>query len=320
MARLIVVAGASGAGKTFLLENVNRFHPDVRPLKKFTTRLNRTTEPKEGSIDLYFGCEDSQIQDCTYTYHYCSNNYGIRKKDIDLILSQNKSPMVIVASCPTIAKIKKDYPNALVLYVQTILSGEDLKEELIRYRDPIDVEERMRRQQTGLHEYAKYFDKKIFDYVLINNFTGDFLRQVEYLLDREINDGPNSNYVFVVMSFKEEYNKTYQVFKLAGNSLSDYKIQIERVDEHTGGYVITDRIDYCIAKAGLVICDVSEMSPNVFYELGFARGLEKPIIMTAKAGTILPFDLRQYRTIFYNDLIELQKKIILELKSHYGII
>lgn len=319
MARLIIVSGASGAGKTFLLENVSRFQAEVKPIKKFTTRKNRKTESKDSALDLIFGCTDEQIRKCDYKYNYCYNNYGINKEDIDEALAKNLSPMVIVASCTTIERMKRDYPNALVLYVQTILSGNDLKQELIKFRDPIEVEERMKRQESGLLDYARHFDKKIFNYVLINNFTNIFLTQIQYILDKEINYGPNTNFVFVIMSFKLQYNQVYDAFKLAGQSIKGHNLRIERVDEHIGGYIITDRIDECIKNAGLIICDVSEMSPNVFYELGYARGNEKSIIMTAKKGVTLPFDLRQYRTIFYDNPICLQKQIVNELINHYGI-
>ena len=319
MARLIIVAGASGAGKSFLLEQVNRFQAEVKPIKKYTTRPNRQTEPKDEALDLIFGCNDNQIRQCDYKYYYCDHNYGINKADIDEVILNNLSPMVIVANCQTIDRMKKDYPNALVLYVQTILSGSDLKEQLIKQRDPIDVEERMKRQESGLMDYIKHFDKKIFNYVLINDFSHSFLTQIQYILDKEIKEGPDSNYVFVIMSFNQEYNDIYEAFRFSGNSINHNGLIIQRIDEHIGGYVITEKIDICIERAGLIICDVSEMSPNIFYELGYARGKYKSIIMTARKGTTLPFDIRQYRTVFYDNAIQLQKQIIVELKNHFRI-
>ncbi len=39
-----------------------------------------------------------------------------------------------------------------------------------------------------------------------------------------------------------------------------------------------------------VIADVTEMSANVFYEIGFAEGFCRPVILTTKQGTVLPFE------------------------------
>lgn len=46
MARLIVVAGASGAGKTFMLSQLTEYRDDIIPIKKLTTRTHRINEPK----------------------------------------------------------------------------------------------------------------------------------------------------------------------------------------------------------------------------------------------------------------------------------
>ena len=57
MARLIIVAGASGAGKTFMLLQLSGYRDDIIAIKKYTTRSARKGEPKEESIDLKFNCK-----------------------------------------------------------------------------------------------------------------------------------------------------------------------------------------------------------------------------------------------------------------------
>jgi len=128
MPRPIIVSGASGAGKTFLLQHVNRLYgASVKSIQKLTTRPNRVTEPKNESLDLIFSCSDGEVQSCDYIYHYCDHNYGIKKTDIDIVLAKEISPIVIVADCAAIDSIKNDYENALVLFVQSVLSGDDLR-------------------------------------------------------------------------------------------------------------------------------------------------------------------------------------------------
>jgi guanylate kinase len=320
MARLIIVSGASGAGKTFLLESLQECERSVTPLKKLTTRPPRSTEPQECSLDLCFNCSREEVIKCDYTYRYCGHVYGVRKSDIDAVLRSDQCPVVIVASCSTIERIKRDYKDALVLYVQNVLSGEDLKRELIKRRDPIEVEERMRRQNYSLNDYVANVHKKLFNYVLINDFTQSLIVQMQYIIDNEIHRGADSNLIFVIMSFDNKYNDVYRAYQLAADRYKQRRhLTVKRVDEDNGDYIITMKIEDYIKRAGLILCDISALSPNVFYEFGFARALAKDIIITAKVGTPLPFDVQQYRTVFYNSEIDLQDKISSELSSHYSI-
>lgn len=318
MARLIVVAGASGAGKTFMLSQLSEYRDDIIPIKKLTTRTHRMDEPKEESIDLIFDCSTSDVKKCDYTYQYCGKQYGFKKQKIDAILKKNKNPIVIIAKCDTIAKIKRDYHDALVLYVNSGLSGNDLKEQLIKYRDPIDVNERMKRQKNGFIDYIHHMNKGFFDYFLVNYFDDTFLQQIEYILEEELNDQSDANYIFVIMSFDKKYDDIYEALKMAGKMVDGRVLKIERVSEPNGDYIITERIEKSIKNAELIICDISEKSLNVFYELGYARAKNKTIIMTAKKGTELPFDIRQYKTNFYDSALHLQKIVVGELNSYYN--
>jgi hypothetical protein len=60
-----------------------------------------------------------------------------------------------------------------------------------------------------------------------------------------------------------------------------------------------------ILDAELVVADITDLNPNVFYELGIRHSTLKPTIHVARAGTQLPFDTVTHRTIFI-DLTEWQ--------------
>ncbi|MEO6232389.1 MAG: hypothetical protein ABIP10_19825 [Ferruginibacter sp.] len=55
--------------------------------------------------------------------------------------------------------------------------------------------------------------------------------------------------------------------------------------------------------------DLSEERPNVYYELGLAQGLHKPVIITAKKGTALPFDVADIPIILWEGQKELKEKL-----------
>jgi hypothetical protein len=49
------------------------------------------------------------------------------------------------------------------------------------------------------------------------------------------------------------------------------------------------------------------------FEIGYARGKGLRIIQSARKGTELEFDIRNWRTLFYRNATELEEKLIPEL-------
>jgi hypothetical protein len=73
---------------------------------------------------------------------------------------------------------------------------------------------------------------------------------------------------------------------------------VKRADEDADPGMIGDRVVSDIINAELVVTDLTDLNPNVFYELGIRHSTEKPTIHVAKVGTALPFDNVAHRTIF----------------------
>ena len=83
----------------------------------------------------------------------------------------------------------------------------------------------------------------------------------------------------------------------------------DRVDLIPNPNSITDRIIKCLSTYDLVIVDLTEHNPNVFYELGYRNALQKPVIQLKLKLDNIPFDVSNINTIDYvlNDLDEVQK-------------
>ncbi|MFI3939686.1 hypothetical protein VBG40_11510 [Vagococcus fluvialis] len=77
---------------------------------------------------------------------------------------------------------------------------------------------------------------------------------------------------------------------------------------------INDQIFKNIIDSDLIISNLTGLNANVMYETAVAHSFGKPTIMISENGTVLPFDLKADRTIFFSDSIKgtgLLKKDIL---------
>ena len=65
------------------------------------------------------------------------------------------------------------------------------------------------------------------------------------------------------------------------------------------GYDLLDKIHLLVERSELVIAEVSEPNPNVFYEIGYAAGNRKPLLLLAEAGCDITTDLKGRELIYY---------------------
>ncbi len=113
-----------------------------------------------------------------------------------------------------------------------------------------------------------------------------------------------SRSVTVVMSYDDrpDLEDVYETFKRVCEKL---EYVCERVTEKNTATRILPEILERIRRAAFTIVDLTGLKPNVFYELGYADGAGGKVIVTAKKGTRLPFDVKDIPTILW----EGQKKL-----------
>src|SRR5262245_39070963 len=155
------------------------------------------------------------------------------------------------------------------------------------------------------------------DYETLNSLSDDishYAKEVVRLVERLAT--PRN--VFTIMSFKREFR---DVFASCKEVCREFEFEAERTDESTSLERIIPRIESGIRQSAFVIVDISEMSPNVFYEMGYARALGKAVVVTAKKGTQPPFDVGDIPTLFWEDQEDLKeglRKRIGGLAVRYG--
>ncbi len=63
---------------------------------------------------------------------------------------------------------------------------------------------------------------------------------------------------------------------------------------------IIDQIWSGINAARVLVAELTSRNPNVFYELGLAHALEKPVVLISSNEGDVPFDLQHIRVIYYD--------------------
>jgi Nucleoside 2-deoxyribosyltransferase len=122
-----------------------------------------------------------------------------------------------------------------------------------------------------------------------------------------------SMFAFVLMPFSNEFDDIYKYgIKETAESLD---MVAERVDEQIYSEGILERIYRQIETADLVIADMTNQNPNVFYEVGYAHAKGKQCILLTQRSDDIPFDLKHHRHIVYGaSIFELKNKLFADLK------
>ncbi len=76
---------------------------------------------------------------------------------------------------------------------------------------------------------------------------------------------------------------------------------IARADDFFSASAIVEEIWSALNAAKVIIADCTGKNPNVFYELGIAHTLGKPVITISQTIDDVPFDVKHRRAIVYSD-------------------
>ncbi|MDB5262227.1 MAG: hypothetical protein JWQ14_1508 [Adhaeribacter sp.] len=90
--------------------------------------------------------------------------------------------------------------------------------------------------------------------------------------------------------------------------------QVTRGDKIAEIGRITLQVAAKLNCSDVVIADLTGLNPNVMYELGVRQALGRPCILMAQVGQSLPFDLLDFRTIFYQLDLDAVEEAKVELK------
>ena len=103
---------------------------------------------------------------------------------------------------------------------------------------------------------------------------------------------------FVIMPFDSALDAVY--LELIKSTLEAAGFRVQRADDLVTSRNILDDIVAKLAEADIVVADLTDLNPNVFYELGIAHSINGRVLMITQDVSSLPFDLQSYRVLEYD--------------------
>lgn len=189
---------------------------------------------------------------------------------------------------------------------------------------PVDKEQRISLQVAGQRVTFSVNDVQVIDVALRASVDGSGMglfawddAQIEYWSIR-VTAKPLR--LFVVMPFTEPFDTLYK--EVIAPVAQGMKFHVLRVDEIPGPGIILEDIQRQITASNVVVAEISTPNPNVFYELGYAHALEKPAVLLVRRSDSgeMPFDVRGYRAIFYDDTIGGKRLVEQKLREHLAAV
>lgn len=106
-------------------------------------------------------------------------------------------------------------------------------------------------------------------------------------------------YCFVIMPFGSDA----AVYEMIRSTVQEAcALECYRADDFLmGSCYLQQKILELIRGADIVIAEVTESNPNVFYETGYATALGKPILLIAKERKKVPSDILGLERLIYDD-------------------
>lgn len=113
--------------------------------------------------------------------------------------------------------------------------------------------------------------------------------------------------LFVVMPFAPEFEDVYILgIREVAERLS---LTVERADDIEHNENILETIQAGIRYCDAVVADASTANPNVFYEIGYAHGVDRQTILVCRKGDKIPFDIQAKNLILYSSIVDLRERL-----------
>lgn len=116
----------------------------------------------------------------------------------------------------------------------------------------------------------------------------------------------NSNKVFIGLTFSSKFEDVRKIIKLVLFEVGYESIILDEI-EHNGliDEILIEKMELC----KFAIFDISDRNPNVYFEVGYIKSMNKDTILICKRRKKVGFDLAHINIIFYSNIDELRQKL-----------
>ncbi len=136
-------------------------------------------------------------------------------------------------------------------------------------------------------------------------------------LSRLDHAGIDSHRGFIAMAFSSDRDPAEKAISAAVRAAGYLPIRIDKV-EHVNK--IDDEIIARIRASKFLVADFTLQRNGVYFEAGFMLGLGRPVIWLCEKSDLanVHFDTRQYNTLTYSDLSDLQARLQTRIEAVIG--
>lgn len=113
----------------------------------------------------------------------------------------------------------------------------------------------------------------------------------------KVTDGEFVPDMFCAMPFEASFDDVF--FVAMAGAAEALGFAARRVDQEHFADDIVKEVHDLISSAQILVADLSGSNPNVMYEVGYARGLGKPVIAVSSTVENQAFNLAHFNTISY---------------------
>jgi hypothetical protein len=189
--------------------------------------------------------------------------------------------------------------------VYNFYRGENLPDETFFLNA---LKERFHVPPGKIPEFSTVFNDSVLAAGLLDE-TGDRPRLIDIGRDTSPRKGPKTGEAktlaatgescFVMQPFAAPLGGYYNsIFKPAIEQTGLHPVRADADIFGTGK--IMDQVWRGIRAAKVLVAELTTRNPNVFYELGLAHALVKPVVLVSSNEDDVPFDLRHIRIILYD--------------------
>lgn len=148
--------------------------------------------------------------------------------------------------------------------------------------------------------------------ISFSDLTFDGLEYIESL--ETVNQ--NSKNIFVAFNFEDELKEVFNIHLKQAIEEEGFNYIVVNQDNVEHNKSINDEIIVKLKSSRVVIADFTNHRKSVYFEAGFAMGMNIPIIWTCQEGheEEMSFDTRQFPHVIWKDKNDLIKQVINRIK------